>query len=258
MLIAVIVVLLLGAAFAAWQLGKIFLGYHRDRSAYNELASNAIAEIRADERPSVDEVEEDAPENYAVTEVPIEVDWDYLRSVNEEVVGWLYCPGTIINYPVVQTTDNDFYLMHNFSREYNGAGALFADMNSSLGVLESNYIIYGHNMKDGSMFGSFQSYKNESYADENPILYLLTPDGAYRIDLFAMHIVEGIVENFPTHFSDATAYQAYINEVSPTFYWFRPEKLDTRYPLVTLSTCTSAQGFESARLVLHGVLVPIQ
>lgn len=267
-LIAVIVVLVGGMLFAGWKLGSILMNYRRDRSAYSELAENAISglpdsgkkptESKKPAAQTEDEGEDEDDETQTVSSVPIQVDWDYLRSVNREVIGWLYCPGTIINYPVVQTSDNDYYLHHGFEKQSNVSGALFADKDSAVGVTMSNLIIYGHNMKDESMFGSFKKYMDRSYYEQNPIMYFLTPDGDYRIDLFGLHVVEGTVDNFPTFFGTETAYKSYIDSVSSTFYWFRTDLVNTEYQMMTLSTCTAAQGYESARLVLHGVMVPIE
>ena len=260
-LIALIAVLVCGMLFAGWKLGSIFMNYHRDRSAYSDLADNAIANLPADGVKPAAAQTEDEDENAGTqvfSRVPIQVDWDYLRSVNRDVIGWLYCPGTIINYPVVQTSDNDYYLNHGFEKQSNTAGALFADMDSAVGVTMSNLIIYGHNMKDNSMFGTFKEYMDRSYYDQNPVLYFLTPDGNYRIDLFGLHIVEGTVDNFPTFFGTETAYKSYIDSISSTFYWFKADLVNTGYQMMTLSTCTSAQGVEDARLVLHGTMVPIE
>ena len=263
LLIGLIVLLVAGMAFAGYQLGSIFMNYHRDRSAYSELASNAISELpvrtaapedanagEEGQAPSVTEI--------TVSQVPISVDWDYLRSVNSDVVGWLYCPGTIINYPVVQNPDNEFYLKHGFDRQSNVSGAIFADAGSVIGSPSSNLVIYGHNMKDKSMFGSFQAYVNESYCNENPSLYLLTPDRAYRIDLFGAHIKEGTVDNFPTFFGSTEAYQSYLDRVTSSFYWIKRDVINTNYQLVTLTTCTSASGYSDARLLIQGVLIPIE
>lgn len=262
LLIGLIVLLVLGMAFAGYQLGSIFMNYRRDRSAYSELASNAISEL-----PVRTAAPEDAGAQagsgrdvaeITVSQVPISVDWDYLRSVNSDVVGWLYCPGTIINYPVVQNPDNEYYLKHGFDRQSNVSGAIFADAGSVIGSPSSNLVIYGHNMKDKSMFGSFQAYVSESYCDENPSLYLLTPDRNYRIDLFGTHIKEGTVDNFPTFFGSTEAYQSYLDSVTSSFYWIKRDVINTNYQLVTLTTCTSASGYSDARLLIHGVLIPIE
>ena len=253
-LILLLALLILGMLFAAWRLGSILLGYARDRAAYSDIAENAVTTAA----PHVERTEgEEVEARYDVSYVPISVDWDYLQSVNPEIVGWLYCPGTIINYPVVQTTDNDFYLDHGFDREYNSSGALFADVDSAEGVVQSNFIIYGHNMKDKSMFGSFQAYVNRSYYEENPIFYYLTPNGAYRVDLFGAHIVEGTVDNFPTYFGSIAEYQDYVSGIR-NYLWYDGENVDFSRQMMTLSTCTSASGYNDARLVLHGIMIPIE
>lgn len=258
-LIALIVLLVGGMLFAGWKLGSIFMNYHRDRSAYSELADNAISNLPEDRKKPAAAPTEDDDGNAAadVSALPIEVDWNYLRTVNSDVIGWLYCPGTIINYPVVQAGDNDFYLNHGFEKQSNTSGALFADMDSAVGVTTSNLIIYGHNMKDNSMFGTFKEYMDSAYYDQNPILYFLTPDGNYRVDLFGLHIVEGTTDNYPTFFGTDAEYKSYIDSISSTFYWFKPSLVNTGCQLMTLSTCTSAQGYDDARLVLHGTMVPI-
>ena len=252
-LIVLIVLLIAGMAFAGYKLGGIFMNYHRDRSAYSELASTVIEEL-PDSAPAGNAArpaaqEEDAPvTEIRVSQVPITVDWEYLRSVNSDVVGWIYCPGTIINYPVVQSADNEFYLKHGFDKQSNVSGAIFADTSSVIGTASSNLVIYGHNMKDKSMFGSFQGYVNESYCDENPTMYLLTPDGAYRIDLFGAHIKPGTVDNFPTHFQSEEAYRSYIDSVSGSFFWIRPDVI----------IIGAAAGITDARLLIQGVMVPIE
>ena len=259
-MMVLIVVLALGMVFSAWQLGKIFLNYHKDRTAYSDLIDSAVtAKPTAAPAPTPEAQTADAPAPTPfVSEIPLEVDWDMLRSINSDVVGWLYCPGTIINYPVVQAADNEFYLNHGFDRQSNTAGALFVDMDSALGVVQSNYIIYGHNMKDNSMFGTFKEYMDERYLAQNPSMYYLTPNVCYRVDLFGIHIVEGTIDNYPVFFGSLTEYQGYIDRISSSFYWFKRELQTTDYQLMTLSTCTSAAGYSDARLVLHGVMVPIQ
>jgi sortase B len=260
--IILIVLLVLGMAFAAYQLGSIFLNYHRDRSAYSELAERAISGLAEAEEQgdSTDPLATPVPgqEEAVVSEVPISVDWDYLRSVNSDVVGWLYCPGTVINYPVVQRNDHQYYLTHGFDGSSNSSGTLFVDMDSVEGIVQSNYIVYGHNMKDKSMFGSFQAYVNESYYESYPILYYLTPNGNYRIDLFCAHIVESTEDNYPGYFSSTSDYQAYLNKVTASAFWVNYDVISTEYQLFTMSTCTSAAGYSDPRLLVQGMMVPIQ
>ena len=261
-LIALIVVLGLGMIFAAWRLSSFLLNYRRDRSAYNELAGNAtIALAQPDEQTKESEPVSGDSSGAGVhieSEIPLSVDWEYLRGLNPDIVGWLYCPDTIINYPVVQTEDHDFYLTHGFDGNANTSGTLFADRNSVLGITQSNYIIYGHNMKDESMFGTFKNYVNKSHYDAHPTMYYLTPNGCYRIDLICAHIVESTYENFPGYFSNLGDYQSYINQIAAESFWVNYNAITTEHQLITLSTCTSAAGYDDARFVVHGMMVPIQ
>ncbi len=264
LLITLIVVLVLGMAFAAWQLGSIFRNYRRDRSAYEELANRAIVDLA--EQDEEREETEQAPAEPTVTgggesfasELPIQVDWTYLRSINSSIVGWLFCPDTVVNYPVVQTEDQEYYLKHGFDGNPNTAGTLFADPGSVAGVIQSNFIIYGHNMKDESMFGTFKNYVNRSYYDAHPTMYYLTPNGNYRVDLICARVTESFVENLPGYFSTLADYQAYINEIAGDAFWVNYDAVTTDLQLISLSTCTTAAGIEDARFIVYGVLVPIR
>ena len=264
LLIALIVVLGLGMIFAAWRLSSFLLNYRRDRSAYNELASNATFSLV--QPAGQTEESEPVPTGgggsgaglHVESEIPLSVDWEYLRGLNSDIVGWLYCPDTIVNYPVVQTEDHDFYLTHGFDRNPNTSGTLFAEQSSVLGITQSNYIIYGHNMKDESMFGTFKNYVNKSYFDQHPTMYYLTPNGCYRIDLICAHIVESTYDNFPGYFSNMADYQSYINQIAASSFWVDYSAINTEHQLITLTTCTSAAGYDDARFVVHGMMVPIQ
>ena len=252
-----------GMLFAAWQLGSIFLNYSRDRSAYKDLAAAALSglddEADTSDVISEEDVVSDLPEATPfVSELPFTVDWDYLASVNSDIVGWLYCPGTVINYPVVQSPDHDYYLNHGFDGSSNTSGTLFADRDSVAGVTQSNLIIYGHNMKDESMFGTLKGYVDKSYYDEHPVFYYLTPSQSYRVELLCAHIVDAVSENFPTYFSSSESQQTYLNNITSSAYWINYDAVSTEYQLITFSTCTSAAGKNDPRLLVHGIMIPIQ
>ena len=256
-LVILIVLLVVGMGFAGWQLGSIFLNYHRDRSAYNDLAAHAISMLADFETGEDANDETGENKTHSVSEIPIAVDWNYLKSINANVVGWIYGPGTVVSYPVVQTSDHDYYLNHGFDGSSNVSGTLFADRNSVAGITQSNYIIYGHNMKDNSMFGTFSNYVDKSYFDSNPILYYLTPDANYRIELLCAHTVESTVDNYPTYFSSNSEYQAFLNKITSGAYWVNSNVLSTNYQLVSMSTCTYTSGYNDPRFVVHGMMIPL-
>ena len=271
LVMVLIVILVGGMIFAGWQLGSILLGYQRDRSAYDQLATSAlisIAEPESNDRPTVSTPSaqlgeepaetEDIPEGTLPSEIPFSVDWDYLASVNPDITGWLYCPDTVINYPVVQSEDHEYYLNHGFEGQTNSSGTLFADRDSVAGITQSHLIIYGHNMKDNSMFGILKNYTDRSYYEDHPVFYYLTPDGSYRVELICAMTVESVLSNFPTYFSSTSDYQSYLDRITSGAYWVNSSAVTTDYQLMTFSTCTYGSGYTDARLLVHGMMIPIE
>jgi len=252
----IIVVLIGVAAFAGWKLVSALLQYDRDRAAYASIASMAVTDAAPVQSGA-------AVQNGAVVEtlsakaLPVKVDWQTLEAVSPDIVAWLYCPDTIINYPVVQTSDNVTYLRSDFNGKYSGAGCLFADTDAVLGTTQSNFVVYGHNRKDGSMFGTLTEYKEKDYYNEHPSLFLLTPEQNYRVELLCCRIVEANDKNYPSYFQTTSDYQTYLNGLSTGAYWLNTEYMTTDYQLITLSTCAYTVGFANPRLIVQGVLVPM-
>lgn len=257
LLVVLIIILAGGVLFAGFKLGSILFNYHRDRAAYRSIADNAVT--AASPRPAEAAAEtDDEDEEPFVSEIPIEIDWDYLKSENGDIIGWLYCPDTIISYPVVQYTDNEYYLKHGFDGGSNTAGALFADSTSELGITRGNVIIYGHNMKDGSMFGTLSRYTEESYYEEHPIMYFLTPEQGYRVEFMCDRISESAIANFPTYFTSVIEQQTYINDITSHAFWVNASAATTEYEMITLATCAYNSSYADPRYLLHGILIPIR
>ena len=258
-LLILVAVLVGGMLFAGGKLIGIMLDYRRDRTAYDELAGEAIsalAEPDVTTAPDATPAPSDQP-GATVSELPIKVDWELLRQKNSDIVGWIYDPGGM-SYPVMQTSDNKFYLDKGWDKEPNVAGCLFADTAAAEGVLYSNYLIYGHNMKDGSMFASIMKYVDQSYYDLHKTMYYLTPWQNYRVELIAAHIVESTLNNFPNYFGSDSEYQQYLNEITSRSFFRTTAQVTTERQLITLSTCDYSSGYNDPRFLLHGMLVPVQ
>lgn len=182
----------------------------------------------------------------------LETDLTLLREENEDVVGWITIPDTKISYPLLQWTDNQFYLKHTWKQTPNANGSIFIEHQNSPDFTDFNTIIYGHNMQSGAMFGSLRKYKSEAYWKEHPSFYIACDQGVLRYDIFAVHragvdtIIYGLnldTEPKRTEFIRfATDYSSVDTGIQPT--------IDDR--IVTLSTCTG-QGY-SSRWVVQGVL----
>ena len=131
---------------------------------------------------------------------PIKVDFEKLKKQNKDVIGWLYCEDTPINYALVQREgDNEYYLDHLLSGEKNEKGSIFADKRNKTPFQEWNTVLYGHNMKDDSMFGLIDEYGSQDFYDAHPVMYLLTPEQDYKVEICSAFLtgVESTTFEFP-------------------------------------------------------------
>lgn len=184
------------------------------------------------------------------------VDFTSLEKINPDVTGWIAAEGTEIDYPVVRGKDNEYYLQHLFTGDRNKLGSIFMDYRNHSDFSDRNTIIYGHNMKDGSMFSSLTKYKDQQFYDNFPNMMLYTPVGNFTIELFAGFIVDGNYEYVRFDFKDDHNYQSYIDTLKrkSTFEANTIVKASDR--IVTLTTCT--YEFDNARYILFGALKPIK
>lgn len=182
----------------------------------------------------------------------IEVDFDLLHAQNEDVVAWIYCPDSPINYPIVQGEDNAYYLNHLLDGNRNSAGTLFMDYRNAEDFSDWNSVIYGHNMKNGSMFGALSNYREQEYFESHPVIYLYTPEQNYRINVLAGFVTEANAEMYSAFNPNEEEKVALLKN------WLDASHFDSEiHPtaenrLVTLSTCS--YEYEDARYVLVGVL----
>lgn len=186
---------------------------------------------------------------------PFTVDFELLQGVNPEVVGWIYCEGTKINYPVTQGTDNKYYLHYNYENKEDNCGAIFADAQTAPGFADSNTVLYGHNMNDGSMFAGLELWRDQSYYDEHPTMWLLTPETDYKVELFSGHAVSAYGDIYTIYRGPMPEFTAYLEENKAKSDFAADVELDPEAHYVVLSTC--AYDFEEARYVVHGKLVPV-
>lgn len=252
-----VIVLAAVMLFAGWKLLDILLSYRRDRSTYDDLRNIAVLQLTPAPQPAAGQNPPETADLPAepVSQIPLQVDWELLRQTNPDIIGWLYCPDTVINYPVVQTVDNDKYLTRDFNGNISSAGTIFADFNSVVGIRQSHLILYGHNVKDDSMFGSLKSYGDYEYYEDHPVFYFLTPGESYRIELMACQTIEAVKANYPTYFSTEEDFGSHIARMTGAAYWVNADYATTQYQFITLSTCTAS---DAERLVLQGVMIPIE
>ena len=226
--------------YAAYNLWGIYSEYNKGVSEYESLQELVIMESMPDV-PEEDDV--------------FKVDFDKLKEINPEVVGWIrFEEPSEINYPIVEGIDNDKYLHTTFEGNRNSAGTLFIDMTNSSDFSDKNTFIYGHNMKNGSMFGSLKKYKDYDFYKEHPCFYIYTPDGmesTYQI--FASAIVKDLSDSYVKQYADNAEFEQYLSYVRGLSRYATDVEVSADSEIVSLSTCTNVSDDE--RLLIHAVKV---
>ena len=246
------IVLIVVFVIAVFNIGKIYYDYSKADSTYEEIQEEYVAAKEVVSTPEATQGSES--QHPKMTEPPITIDFGALLNRNKDVIGWLYSTDTIINYPVVQGENNDQYLRKDLDGKYLVSGTLFADYrNDTLGE-DANYIIYGHNMKNGTMFNVLAEYKQQSYYDQHPIMYYLTPDGNYKLELFAGLVVKRDDKIYLPNQSEE-AFAELIEEYRAKSTFKSDIELGHNDTIVTLSTCS--YEFDHARYVVIGRLTAV-
>ena len=182
------------------------------------------------------------------------VDIAGLRKTNPDVVGWLYIPDTAVSYPLVQGSDNQTYLHESYDGQATASGSIFLDCRSAAGLSDDNSVIYGHNMKNGSMFGGLKKYGDAGYLQAHADVYVFLADRTLHYRAFAAYQTEDTSESYTRRFADAgTDFAGFLAYIAESAAGNETDPPTTETPLLTLSTCTSTT--ETGRFVVHAVLV---
>lgn len=180
------------------------------------------------------------------------IDFQALSAINPGVKAWLAQEDIELNYPVVQGSDNSYYLTHLFDGTVNKMGTLFLDYRNQGDFSDKNTIIYGHNMKNGAMFAMLPNYADQDFYEAHPTLKLTTPEKTYTVELFSGYIVNTHEFEAKTEFKDDVEYIAYINKVIGKSLFKTNVTVKPSERLITLYTCT--YEYDEARFILTGVL----
>ena len=243
-------------------LGIALYGYHQSDVLYEDLQDRYVTYVTPP--PTVSQADTshvsdgEQPTDEPAEEplfAPISVNFDGLLQESGDVAGWLYSEGTVINYPVVRSHDNNDYLHADIRGNYLYSGSLFIDFRCSDPGTDQNHIIYGHNMKNGSMLGTLMNYKDQSYYDEHPVMYYLTPDQDYVIELFAGVVTSDDSDVYTPNFKSKEQFGAFLRGIKAQSTFVSDVPVTEDDLVVTLSTCS--YEFGNARYVVLGKMTCI-
>lgn len=182
----------------------------------------------------------------------INVDFNSLKRTNPDVVGWLKVNGTNINYPFVQSSDNDYYLTHSFNKSYNGAGWVFLDYRNN-GTNNKNTIIYAHGRSNKTMFGTLKNVLNNGWLNNtnNYVIKISTETENSLWQIFSVYRIPTTSDYLQTNFNDETEYQNFLDMIKDrSIHNFNTNVASTNN-ILTLSTCYN----NSDKMVVHAKLI---
>lgn len=224
--------------FSAYKLGSIY--YLNYQESKEKKAVQDIANIP--EQPQKDKVN---------------INWKALKEKNPQIIGWIYIPDTEISYPIVQGDDNAYYLTHTFEKKENYAGAIFLDANANKDLKDRNTMIYGHNVKHGTMFAELEKFKEEKFFKDHPYIYIYTEKQNYRSEVFSMYSTTADSASYNINYRDDKDFMSYIDMIKKESDFKREVKVKENDRIISLSTCSYERGgkLSDMRYLLHAKLV---
>jgi len=208
-----------------------------------------------------EEIKEELIELVEIPEIPseepsFEVNFDELKKINSDVIGWIVIEDTQINYPVVQGKDNSYYLNHSYDRKWNSLGSIFVDYESSNNFIDYNTFIYGHHTKKGSMFGELYKYMDKSFYNNHNIFYLYTPNGNYEAEIFSAYLDSTESDSYNQKFNSNKEFEEYINLIKEKSNYITNVEIDaTKDKIITLYSCSHESNRQKTdRYYIHAVL----
>lgn len=241
---------------SAFQLVSIFLEYKAGSDAYDSLRDRYVR-VNAEkvENPSSGEENEGDPDAEPFPDISI--DFDQLFAINEAMTGWIYIPALDIEYPVVKGTDNVYYLTHTFERKENKAGAIFMDSGANPLMTDYNTFLYGHNMKNGSMFGKLKSFiRDEQLCDSRPYIYYFTKEKTYQYLIISYYVTEDGSQSYFLP-ENEEEYEDYLDYILTKSVYRCTREIPEEGAILSLSTCYGSAG-GTQRFLVHGILTAAQ
>lgn len=248
---------------AAWTLAAVLFACIIIYAAYNIIVLYREYEVAGNEYDGLSAIAHGGnPGNSNNAGEPLEpgavepyhcpVDFDALREINPDIVGWIVVDGTTIDYPIVQGPDNDVYLNTTFSGTSNPSGAIFMDYRNAPDFSNANTIIYGHKMRNDTMFQGLSEYKSQDFWNEHPAFIIYTPDAGYRCEVFSAYVTQPVSETYVLDFEGRANVATYLTYAIEHSLIQTGTVLYSTDRIVTLSTCD--YSFDNARMVVHARL----
>lgn len=253
-----IIVCLCVMCYSGWNLWQIYQSYQEGKELYAQLSDMAVTVTEEESFPEPTQEQDPTSEETDTaekTEIGISVDFAALKEINPDIAAWIYGPDTDISYPVVHGNDNTYYLNHLLDGSTNKNGTIFVDAQNEKGFVDQNTILYGHHMKNGTMFATLEKYREQDYYVQHPVFYLLTPEQNYQLEIFSACVVQADDEVYQKQFNSEEEYAQWLQRQVERSDVTSAVTVSDTDQIITLSTC--AYDFENARYVVLARLISL-
>lgn len=254
----ILLIMIIILAYSTYKIVIYMIETPKTKDLIHTISINTkIKEYKAEEAEIIkNEEKPNTPYWNFIKQNLIDVDFNSLKKANSDTVAWLFVGGTNINYPVVQTNDNEYYLNHSFDKSKNLAGWLFMDYRNDKIDYGKNTIIYGHNMKNQTMFGTLKKLLSKEWykTQENRIIKMSSEKYNTLWQIFSVYTIETTNDYIQTEFADDNKYQEFINLIKSRSIANFNTSVSTSDKILTLSTCHGS----AKKLVVHAKLIKIE
>lgn len=194
---------------------------------------------------------------YFVEQPFYNIDFTKLQQKNDDTIAFIHMPNTNINYPIVQTTNNEYYLTHAFDKTYNSAGWVYMDYENLLNFQSDNTVLYGHGRLDKTVFGSLKNALTKKWQEnkENYIIWISTPNENMVYQIFSIYTIESEGYYIKTKFNTVQEKEQWINTMKSRNITKETPEVTVNDKILTLSTCLNNTG---GRIVVQAKLIKIQ
>ena len=219
-------------------------------------AADATVELPDDplpleETPVEEEILQDPLEENA--QFLLDLDLAALRATNADVLGWIHIPNTPIDFPLMESADNADYLNTTWDGRSSRLGSIFLECMNNPDLSDFNTIIYGHNIRGGKMFGSLHYFRDQTYQQTHPFVYIVTDEGVRRYEIFAAYEAPVVSDTYRLYFEDDARKLSSLQHYIGSSVWHTNTELGVDDHILTLSTCTGTGTYET-RWVVQAVL----
>lgn len=231
------------------------------RSAKESATASGVGEDGVDEEPDADQEPDEDTQTESEEAPPEEgaIDFEYLKTLNEDIYAWITVPGTIIDYPILQhPTDDSYYLHHNLDGSYGYPGCIYTESLNTKDFEDPNTVIYGHNMKAGTMFAELHKFEDGEFFSANDEVVIYLPEKTLHYQIFAAYVYDDRHLLYSFDFSDEDVYASYLKSIydirDMSANINREITVTEENKIITLVTCMPGEANAEKRLLVQAVL----